>query len=486
MGRQKINSPDTAVKVATSRKKAAEPVQVQTTEEKTAVFSRKGSTESKKDADLRKKLVADHFVPETVDYLKENFGIDVTNPKVPVSVVYDIAHGNVTAPIKATITPLVYDAENKCEVEAAKIQTIGSFRFIFPHDEKTFKPIAPDKEHGIYVSSYPCHEYLTKSDGTAQAPEKAPSHELRNFTDEEKRMLETIGIRSERLYYSKTGYRFNALTNEQKYRIQNGLPFEMDGNVRTAAGYINIAGTAKLTASGVLFEPTDVPVKGEDDVLDLLAISKIGNLELKFEQIGEDGTVLKDAKGHPILSRAASDLLKYGIAMEPVKGFMHTYKKGGESVSIPGMYQVSVVNGGLKADLMRQEKVLDLNSKGEPIMVRTKKGETFEKYHYEYYCKEARITKDNEVRLPNGNCVKFASDEDRKNFQMGKGGKVIGAEWKDFSGKDAKPVIYDAFVVPDNRRGGFAKQFSPTVSKALIERNAPKVKKVQNFSLGIS
>ena len=87
--------------------------------------------------------------------------------------------------------------------------------------------------------------------------------------------------------------------------------------------------------------------------------------------------------------------------------------------------------------------------------------------------------------------LQFKSPQDLENFKRGKGGVVEGATWQSYGEKGGKPkqVKYDAFVVPDNQRNGFAKAFSPSTSQKLIERQQqqiqPKVApKRQKFSMG--
>lgn len=479
----------TESKTATSRRAASKQAEATVVlEAKKTSNSRKGSSkDNDKEKAIRGKILSERFVPETVSYLKDNFGIDVQT--IPVQALYDIAHGNVTQPLEAVLSPRGFDRDAKTEVDLPKIRTVSSFLFILPSDNE-YKPVAPDKKHPVYVQAFPCHEYVQKSDKAVSVETANVEDGLKRddfkFTNAQVLALEGVGIAGDRLFGG-----FNALSVEQLQAARDGVPFEFDGVVKTLAGFINVAGTATLkeNASGepvVRFEPNGIPQRGENDTLDLLTVSKIGNLELDFyERSKMTGEILHDSQDRPMINKAGRDLLAYGITMEPVKGVIHLRtwddaEKEWRSNNQTNFYQVSVVNGSLVPSKM--VKVIEKDDNGKDIMIGSGKN-AFAKYHYEVA--NARVNKDGTIRLANGVSGTFTSADDIQNYRMGKGAVVKDAVWKT-RGKDGKEksVTYDAYVVPDPLRGGFARQFSPDTSASLIERNKPKVKKTQNFGLG--
>lgn len=468
------------------------------TAEAPVVLERKASSQrrgqsSGNDAEktLRAKILKERFVPETIAYLKENFGLDVQSPAFPVQALRDIGYGFVTQPLEAVLSPKGYDRDNRVEVDLPKIRTVSSFKFVLPQDND-FKPVAPSKDHGVFVQAFPCHDFIMKSSGSSVQEEQQGEQESQakrndiKFTNAQLLALEGVGIAGDRVFSG-----FNALSDEQLAAAYDGVPFEFEGCVKTAAGYMNVAGTATLKEGhdGVpvaVFEPNMPSERHENETLDLLTINKIGNLELDFfERSKMTGEVLKDSHGRPMINRAGRDILSYGISMEPVKGTVHSriwddVEKAMRHNNKTDMYQVAVVNGGLMA--VKMLKVEEKDEKGEKIMVGSGKY-AFAKYHYEL--DNVRINKDGTVRLSNGVNVSFASDEDALNYRKGKGAKVVGAVWTDYSkGGKGESRTYDAYIVPDPLRGGFARQFSPETSKMLMERDKPKVKKTQNFGVG--
>jgi hypothetical protein len=191
----------------------------------------------------------------------------------------------------------------------------------------------------------------------------------------------------------------------------------------------------------------------------------------------------------PILNQAGKDLVNYGVSFEPVDGYLHKMEydareKRFKDVIQKDKYQVSVVNGGLCATKMR--KVNDLDQDGKQIKTKFN-GKEVDKYHYE--ATDVRINADGTVKVGNQD-LKFKTKQDLENYKRGKGGIVEGATWVSYGekGAKAKQVKYDAYVVPDNQKNGFAKAFSPSTSQKLAERNQVKLtkapKRKQNFSLG--
>lgn len=444
------------------------------------------------DAQKRERLITTKMHPTAVDFLKENFGIDVNNPRLPLSSLYDIVESRVTPPLAYTVTPLVYDRASKKVVEGQPLDCVGSLRFIFPYD-KDYKPIAIDESHRVYVSSYPCHEYLQKADISEVAERSEPSPkgqepdgELPRFNTAQVQALEGIGIKEDRLYSDG----FNALPVSVKRDILAGEVFDVNGTVRTSFGSVNVTGRAKMVtlADGTVktkFDPRyPVPVR-QDSVLDILNVRRIGSLELDFFERDARGKVKKDIYDIPIINKAGRDLVKYGVTMDPVYGYLHMKefdKKENKFVDVPtkARYHAAVVNGGIYAS--RDRQVPDLNEDGTQRTV-VIAGKEQDKFHYEV--SDVRVNKDGTVRVGSDD-LKFASAEDLKNYRAGIGGVVIGAKWHDF--KDNTDVVYNAWAVPDITKNGFAKVFSPETSKTIKESHERKVveskKKKQNFSMG--
>lgn len=446
------------------------------------------------DDQKRAEIIQKGFHPTAVKFLKDELGIDLSS--LPVSTIYDIKAGRVTEPLAVKVTPLAYDRETKTVREMPPIQAVASMRFVFPYDDK-FQPVALDKNHRVFVASYPCHDFVQKADPSMQqemAPSVKPAGEtveLPKFTPAQVMALEGVGINENRLY----GNAFNALDLDTKRSIQQGEAFDVDGYVKTSFGVLNICGQAKLVQGqdGTVrakFQSQEPVMQGKDSILDITSVRRIGSLELDIFQRDSSGRVKTDVYDLPILNQAGKDLVTYGTAFEPVDGYLHRMEYDSQTRSFKdvvekGKYQVSVVNGGLCATKMR--KVADLDQDGKPLMT-TYNGKQVEKYHYE--ATDVRINSDGTVRVGNQD-LQFKSPQDLENFKRGKGGVVEGATWQSYGEKGGKPkqVKYDAFVVPDNQRNGFAKAFSPSTSQKLIERQQqqiqPKVApKRQKFSLG--
>ena len=446
----------------------------------------KGSEEQK-----RAELIEKGFHPTAVAFLKKELGIDLNS--LPLNTVYDIKAGRVTEPLTVRVTPIVYDRSTKTAKEMPPIQSVSSMRFVFPYDND-FNPVALDKNHKVYVASFPCHDFIQKAEpsletqqGAAEAPAKK---ELPKFTAEQIMALEGIGINENRLYATS----FNALDVETKRDILEGNVFNVDGYVRTSFGVLNVCGVGKLVegpdgTARAKFQAQE-PVKMEKDcILDIDSVRKMGNLELDFFERDANGKMKTDVYDLPILNQAGKDLVNYGVSFEPVDGYLHKMEydareKRFKDVIQKDKYQVSVVNGGLCATKMR--KVNDLDQDGNQIKTKFN-GKEVDKYHYE--ATDVRINADGTVKVGNQD-LKFKTKQDLENYKRGKGGIVEGATWVSYGekGTKAKQVKYDAYVVPDNQKNGFAKAFSPSTSQKLAERNQVKLtkapKRKQNFSLG--
>lgn len=444
-----------------------------------------------KDAEKKEELISKGFHPTAVKFLKDELGIDLAS--LPLSTVYDIKAGRVTEPLDVKVTPLVYDREKKELSSMPPILCTASLRFIFPYD-KNFEPVALDKNHKVFVASYPCYEYAQKADpselssGPAVIDNTEKQKELPQFSAGQVMALEGIGINENRLYSSS----FNSIDVETKRSILDGDVFDVCGYVKTSFGVLNVCGQGKLVqgANGTCraqFKSNEPSVQGKNSILDIMAVRRIGNLEFDFFERDRNGKVRTDVYDFPILNQAGKDLVNYGVSFEPVDGYLHknvfdrSQNRYVDEVE-KERYQVSVVNGGLCATKM--QKVYDLDKEGNRIKT-TYNGKEVDKYHYEVA--DARINSDGTVRVGQEN-LKFKSEQDMLNYRKGLGGTVEDAKWLEYSAKGGKPkeIRFDAFIVPDNQKNGFAKVFSPATSKKLQERNAPKQKtgKKQNFSVG--
>lgn len=133
------------------------------------------------------------------------------------------------------------------------------------------------------------------------------------------------------------------------------------------------------------------------------------------------------------------------------------------------MYQVSAVNGNLFATRMKEVEEL------APDGTKTKRVEI----------PNARV-RDGKVFVDGKNeALEFASERDLKEFVAGRSAVVKDAVYHDFKSK--KDVKYDAVVVSDNTRSGYARQFTPETSRKILERREQKIgpRKRQNFKMGI-
>lgn len=445
------------------------------------------------DEQTRAEFIEKGFHPTAVAFLKKELGIDLYS--LPLDTIYDIKAGRVTEPLTVRVTPLVYDRSTKTAKEMPPIQSVSSMRFVFPYD-KNFNPVALDKEHKVFVASYPCHEYIQKAEPSLNvttdenAPAAAVQKELPKFTQEQIMALEGIGINENRLYNSA----FNALDVETKRDIFDGNVFSVNGYVRTSFGVLNVSGLGKLVEGPdgsvrAKFKAQDADTVSKEGIIDIESVRKIGNLELDLYERDAKGKIKRDEYDWPILNQAGKDLVFYGISFEQVDGYLHKMEydakeKKFKDVIQKDKYQVSVVNGGLCATKMR--KVNDLDQDGNQIKTKFN-GKEVDKYHYE--ATDLRINADGTVKVGN-QYLKFKSKQDLENYKRGKGGIVEGATWVSYGEKGTKPkeIKYDAFIVPDNQKNGFAKAFSPSTSQKLIEKNQTTImkapKRKQNFSLG--
>lgn len=483
MALKKTNKKDEA---AAPKKTKATPVVKQT--KASAKTPEKLTDAQKKEKALEK------FHPDNIDYLKKVFGLDLKSSSVKYSVVEDIAAGRITEPVELRLKPMAYDKDKKEQVEMSPIKAVASVRIVFPYEKDTFKQLPVDSEHKMAFNAFPCYEMLVKSNArnfSEEVVENTAKPEAVQFTKEQVKALEGLGIREDRLYNGS----YNALSMAEKESIFKGEVFDVTGTVRVSDGmdsaiFVDINGKAKMntTPKGEVytsFEPQYNVERGKANVIDLLKIRRIGAVELDFFERTPEGKIKKDVYDSPIINKAGRQLIDYGVSFTPVDGFIHQRhyddktKKFVDTIE-KKKYQVSVVNGGLCITSM--VKVNDLDQDGNKIMTNIN-GKEVEKYHYEV--KDVRM-KDGKVFV-NGELLEPASPKDLENYKRGIGGVFKGAKWTEYNeqGK-AKVITYDAYAVPNNQKNGFAKVFSPDTSAKLVEELAEKKKAVkrQNFSRG--
>ena len=464
-----------------------------------------GRSAATRDAEARQKVLASMH-PEAPAWLKENLGLDVNNPRqVDTSTLYDIHQGKVTKPLDIVVTPLAYDRSEKKSVEMPKIKVNTSIRLAFPRKDGEW--VSLGKEARVGFTNIPPLPLLEKAEGY-ETPREEPKVEADGdkrkapeFSESQLMALEGVGINRDRLYGG-----LNALSREEKEDIAAGRTFAVYGAVNTAVGLVRVSGEAKLSAGAdgkavARFQSAYPEELTRSTVIDLDTArhqeifakdQKNGKVvrtvvDLDFYRRDSKGRVITDVNNRPLLSAAGENLVSYGMAMEPVKGYVHfrsydSQKKSWEDRRDARDYQVTVVNGNLHFTEMRQ--VPDLNPDGTKVTYRAKDGSTVEQTHPEVY--NSRV-KDGKVFL-DGNDSKphdFASKQDEENFLRGKPAVVKGVTGHDY--KANKDVVYDAVVVSDNRSAGFAKAFTPSTSKALQEKMQPKqsARRKQTFGLGI-
>lgn len=447
-----------------------------------------GMSESQK----RAKLLKERFCPEGLAWLRENLGIDLSSSRVPLQAVYDIAGGLVTSsPIEAVVKPLAYDKVRKETVQMPPIKVVGSFRIVMPYDRKTFSPVPPSKEQPVFVASYPCFDLLQKGDpaeAAAKAPVRSASEdEMPKFTPEMVMALEGVGIREDRLYKGS----FNAVPFSEKKAMAAGEAFDCTGTVRIADGFddrlaVNVNGRARLDIAKdgsvkARFEPQYPVEQRAGQVVDLIRASRMGNLEIDIYERDSSGRMKTDVYNAPIINKAGRDLVKYGRAFGLMDGYTHTktYSGGKFEENIQkDKYEVSVINGGLC--VTRAKRVEELDQDGNAVTT-VIGGKEVPKFHYESSL--AKVNSDGTVRVGTQD-LKPATQADLESYKRGVGGRFVGYETTDF--KTKKKVVYDAYVVPDNRRNGYGRAYSQKVSEELFARRAEKkAARKQNFAMGL-
>ena len=449
--------------------------------------------------EVRRQKALDSLPKGYAEFMKEKLGVDVNDRRqVSDSNLFDLIQGKVTSPMELIVTPLAYDREKGANVQMPKVKLMTSLRVEFPRDRDTRQFVPIDSEHPARVSTVPCLPYREKAEGyEADSPVQAPAaqrcaKEGPTFTETQLRALEGIGIDRNRLFAGP-----NPFNREEKEAIASGEKFFFTGAVNTDAGLLRVAGEGKLSGDRALFETSYPEKRGENLVLDITEARKIdlvtkdeGRAVLMLDFLERDayGRAKTDVNRQPKLNQAGTNLVQYGMAMEPVVGVIRYRAKNGEGKwevkdGEPRHYQVTALNGSLHVTPMKEVK--DLAPDGSVITYKDRKGNTVEQTHPEIYnpmVKDGKVYVDG-FTAKGASRVDFASKEDEANYRQGRAAVVKGHVFYDHGAK--KEVTYDAVVVADNRKAGFAHAFSPSVSKALREKLQPSkpVRKKQNFSL---
>ena len=439
------------------------------------------------DAKQRERALS-QFHPEVKDWLKDNLGIDLGNARqVPTADLFNMLQSKVTSPIEYVATPLAYDRDLKKSVDMPKIKAVSSFRFVFPVMDG--KMAAPDEKHPVYVQNIPCRPQLQKGEGVREAVPSRDADERKapSFTEAQIMAAEGVGISRDRLY---GGY--NHLSVSEKQAVAAGETFDVDGVVRTSFGTLNVIGRARLVTGSdgsvaARFESSRPEARQADLIVDLMGARRQGMLELDLFQRDSQGRIITDVDSVPLMNRAAENLSRYGIAMEPVAGYVHSREYDSKEKKYVDRVQkhdyiVSVVNGNLFATRMKD--VPDLNPDGTKVTYRDRNGKEVERTHPEV---PTPRVKDGRVYLDGGSgkTQEFSSPKDEENYLRGRVAFVKEATYHDFRSK--KDETYEAAVVYDNRRAGFARPFTPQTSRELKASTEVRqtARRKQNFGFGL-
>lgn len=500
---------------ASSKKAASKESTVRTSY---SAKAKNTSVLSDKELKERSEIIAQRFHPDSVNYLNRVFGINLLSPEISKQDILNIASGRTTSPIVATVRPLVFeDGELK---ESAPITIVNSFRFNFPHDKTTYKPIAHDETNKVYVQSFPCYDLIAKAEPTEQVEQveqkkaqkvlidfskagKKAQKDLVKFSSAQMAALASVGIDKARLY----GGRHNSLSVEQKNALKAGEKVQLSGTVRLTDGvndniYVNTNGYIMMQTRDnddvkVAFTPQYPVQRTKDTILDIETVRTIGNVRLDMFEMKDGKPVINEA-GLPVLNQGLSDVVRYGVSLEPVGGMSFESRFDNDTNAmveggISGKYLVYEVNGGLSVEKL--VKVNDLDEKGEQIYFKGSDGKKLAKYHYEIAY--PRVSKDGTIRI-GSESYSFASEEDLNNYKRGRGGVVKGFTYTDYATR--KSHTYDAFICYNPHLGGFPKVFSEEATKSIKMRQfqleskkpakvarakaATKPTKKQNFGLG--
>ncbi len=447
--------------MAVLKKKNAQEEKKVTSRRTNSQAPAKRSQEALKADEQRQKLLSG-FHPTVVDWFKEKLGVDLASNEFPLADLYKLQRGELTEPVKVVVTPLAYDVEGKKSVEMPRIASMVSLRAIFPMVNS--KMAGLDDKHKVFLQTVPCRPLVElAAPGEAVRSERQESIDRdTTFSRAQTMALEGVGIVPERLFGG-----FNHLSRAEKAEILDGNVFSVDGAVKTDFGFVNVCGNARLVGDQASFEPNYPEKRVEGCVIDLESARIIGSLELDFFKRTPDNRLMKDVNGNPILNRAGENILDYGVAMEPVKGFLHKRERGKDgvwkdAVSI-AYYNVKSLNGSLFAQKMVEKKV-ESQGKDETLMevpgIRLKDGAV-------WVAGESKP-------------LEFRSEKDKESFLQGKGGVVIGASYKDF--KTQKTSVYDAFVVATE--SNFAQKFSPSATEKILSRREEREAKTTRRKVG--
>lgn len=436
------------------------------------------------------------FDPTYVRYLN-GLGCDLS--RLRVNDLYDLIQGKLTRPLDLVVTPLAYDRDLRRNVEMPRIKVVAGLQVVWPRKNGRLAPL--DDSNRAFLNTVPCLPYLERAEGheavTGQDPGPAPSVESApvSFTEAQLMALEGVGVSRDRLYGGP-----GAVSREDKAAMAAGERFPVNGAVNTSGGLIRVIGEAMLVtgADGAVearFQSTYPEERGQDTVIDLLSarrqeiLTREGRTVVEFDFFQRDsgGRVISDVNGRPLLNKAGENVVRYGMAMEPVMGYVHNRsydqkeRKWADNVE-RRHFQVSVENGNLCFSQMRE--VPDLAPDGSEVKVRDRSGAEVVKTHPEVAV--SRVA-DGKVFLDGGagKPLEFVSREDEENFVRGRVAFVKDCVYHDFKSK--KDVTYEAAVVSDNRKAGFAKVFTPSTTEAIREsRSAGRAaRRKQNFGVGL-
>lgn len=419
------------------------------------------------------------FDPSVSEFLSRELGLNLG--KLSTEILYDLQQGKLTRePLECVVVPLSYDRDSRRQVALPAIKALASLRIIVPMEGG--KPVPIDDKHKVFVQSVPCRPYIAKDDvASGPEPDQAPdasvaAQENPVFSESELRALEGIGISRERMFGG-----FNHIDRETKLDMKEGNIFPVDGAVRTSFGLLNVIGEGRLRSDGegnavAEFQSSYPEKRTENLMLDILDSRINGNLELDFFRRSADGKVISSVDGRPFINDAARNLLTFGMAMEPVRGWVHnrTYdskEKKFVETREQGWYQVTAVNGNLFATRMKEAVKKDVDGKDVALPPEVASARV----------RDGKVFVDGKTEP-----LEFATERDMQDFLSGRGGLVKDATYRDM--KAGKDVKYDAFVVPDNTRGGYARQFTPeSTKKILAQRDSRRqtTRKRQNFKIGL-
>lgn len=447
--------------MAVVKKKKAQEEKKVTSRRTNSQAPAKRSQEALK-ADEQRQKVLSRFHPDVLDWFKEKLGVDLASNEFPLSDLYKLHRGEFTEPVKVVVTPLAYDIEGKKNVEMPRIASMVSLRAILPMANG--KMVGLDDKHKVFLQTVPCRPLVElAAPGEAVRAERQENFDREtSFTRPQTMALEGVGIVPERLFGG-----FNHLSRAEKAEILDGNVFPVYGAVKTDFGFVNVCGNARLVGDQASFEPNYPEKRVEGCVIDLESARIIGSLELEFFKRTPDNRLMKDVNGNPILNRAGENILDYGVAMEPVKGFRHTRERGKDGVwkdvvSVD-YYNVIALNGSLFAQMLNEKKI---KVQGKDVTVHEVPGVRF---------KDGAVWVAGESKP-----LEFRSESEKESFIRAKGGVVLGATYKDF--KTQKTTVYDAFVVATE--SNFAQKFSPSATEKILSRREEREAKTTRRKVG--